>query len=32
MIYANKQDLMNASPASGIAEGLGLHTIKVNFW
>ena len=32
MIYANKQDLMNAASASGIAEGLGLHHIKDRAW
>merc|ERR1719242_2158353 len=32
MIYANKQDLQYATPASGIAEGLGLHHIKDRPW
>ena len=32
MIYANKQDLVNAAPASVIAEGLGLHHIKDRAW
>lgn len=32
MIYANKQDLMSAAPASDIAEGLSLHLIKDRAW
>jgi len=32
LIYANKQDLMNAESASGIAEGLNLHTIRDRKW
>ncbi|XP_040569363.1 ADP-ribosylation factor-like protein 3 [Lepeophtheirus salmonis] len=32
MIYANKQDVISASPASEIAEGLGLHHIKDRPW
>lgn len=32
LIYANKQDLMNAEPASEIAEGLNLHTIRDRKW
>jgi ADP-ribosylation factor-like protein 3 len=32
LIYANKQDLLHAAPASEIAEGLGLHTIKDRPW
>ncbi len=32
MIFANKQDLMGAAPASGIAEGLSLHTIRDRAW
>ena len=32
MIYANKQDLMNAASAADIAEGLGLHHIKDRDW
>ena len=32
LLFANKQDLMGAAPASTIAEGLGLHTIKDRAW
>lgn len=32
MIYANKQDLLNASPASEIAEQLSLHLIRDRKW
>ncbi|XP_014673164.1 PREDICTED: ADP-ribosylation factor-like protein 3 isoform X2 [Priapulus caudatus] len=32
LIYANKQDLFNAAPASEIAEGLNLHTIRDRVW
>ncbi|XP_049808111.1 ADP-ribosylation factor-like protein 3 isoform X1 [Schistocerca nitens] len=32
LVYANKQDLLHALPASEIAEGLGLHTIKDRPW
>ncbi|XP_067007808.1 ADP-ribosylation factor-like protein 3 isoform X2 [Anabrus simplex] len=32
LVYANKQDLLHAMPASDIAEGLGLHTIKDRPW
>ncbi|KAK7864108.1 hypothetical protein R5R35_002749 [Gryllus longicercus] len=32
LVYANKQDLMHALPASEIAECLGLHTIKDRPW
>ncbi|XP_021926124.1 ADP-ribosylation factor-like protein 3 isoform X2 [Zootermopsis nevadensis] len=32
LVYANKQDLLHAAPASDIAEGLGLHTIKDRPW
>ncbi|XP_026276146.1 ADP-ribosylation factor-like protein 3 [Frankliniella occidentalis] len=32
LIYANKQDLLHAAPASEIATGLGLHTIKDRAW
>ncbi|KRY91323.1 ADP-ribosylation factor-like protein 3, partial [Trichinella pseudospiralis] len=32
LIFANKQDLVNAVPASGLAEGLQLHTIRDRPW
>lgn len=32
LILANKQDLFNAAPASEIAEGLHLHTIRNRAW
>ncbi len=32
MIFANKQDLLNAAPASEIAEGLNLHSIRDRQW
>lgn len=32
LIYANKQDLATASPASDIAEGLNLHTYRDRQW
>lgn len=32
LVYANKQDLMHAAPASEIAQGLGLHHIKDRAW
>lgn len=32
LIFANKQDLFNAAPASEIAEGLQLHTIRDRTW
>lgn len=32
LIYANKQDLMNAAPPSEIAEGLQLHTVRDRQW
>lgn len=32
LVYANKQDLLHAAPASEIAEGLALHTIKDRPW
>lgn len=32
LIYANKQDLVAASPASEIAEGLNLHTFRDRQW
>ncbi len=32
LIFANKQDLMNAARASEIAEGLNLHTIRDRAW
>lgn len=32
LVYANKQDLFNAAPASEIAEGLNLHTIRDRVW
>ncbi|GLD60149.1 ADP-ribosylation factor-like protein 3 [Lates japonicus] len=32
LIFANKQDLLTAAPASEIAEGLNLHTIRDRMW
>lgn len=32
LIFANKQDLATASPASEIAEGLNLHTYRDREW
>ena len=32
LIFANKQDLMNAARASEIAEGLNLNTIRDRAW
>lgn len=32
LIFANKQDLMTATPASELAEGLHLHTIRDRMW
>uniref|UniRef100_A0A8B9V5R2 ADP-ribosylation factor-like protein 3 n=1 Tax=Anas zonorhyncha TaxID=75864 RepID=A0A8B9V5R2_9AVES len=32
LIFANKQDLLTAAPASEIAEGLNLHTIRDRVW
>ncbi|XP_051956523.1 ADP-ribosylation factor-like protein 3 [Xyrauchen texanus] len=32
LIFANKQDLATASPASEIAEGLNLHTYRDRAW
>lgn len=32
LVFANKQDLLHALPASEIAEGLGLYTIKDRAW
>lgn len=32
LIFANKQDLLTAAPASEIAEGLNLHTIRDRLW
>ncbi|XP_069016650.1 ADP-ribosylation factor-like protein 3 [Embiotoca jacksoni] len=32
LIFANKQDLMTASPASELAESLSLHTIRDRMW
>lgn len=32
LVYANKQDLLNAAAASEIAEGLNLHTIRDRVW
>ena len=32
IVFANKQDLFNAAPASEIAEGLELHTIRDRKW
>ncbi|KAL0179230.1 hypothetical protein M9458_024672, partial [Cirrhinus mrigala] len=32
LVFANKQDLLTAAPASEIAEGLNLHTIRDRVW
>merc|ERR1711976_156924 len=32
LIFANKQDLLNSAPASEIAEGLNLHSIRDRHW
>lgn len=32
LIFANKQDLLTAAPASEIAEGLNLRTIRDRMW
>ncbi|XP_029300076.1 ADP-ribosylation factor-like protein 3 isoform X2 [Cottoperca gobio] len=32
LIFANKQDLMTATPASELAESLSLHTIRDRMW
>ena len=32
MIFANKQDLMNAARASEITDGLSLHQIRDRPW
>lgn len=32
LIFANKQDLFNSAPASEIAEGLNLHSIRDRQW
>lgn len=32
LIFANKQDLMTALPASELAESLNLHTIRDRMW
>jgi len=32
LVYANKQDLFNAEPASEIANGLNLHSIRDRQW
>jgi len=32
LIFANKQDLLNAAPAAEIAEGLNLHSIRDRQW
>ncbi|XP_023676228.1 ADP-ribosylation factor-like protein 3 [Paramormyrops kingsleyae] len=32
LVFANKQDLLTAAPASEIAEGLNLHTIRDRIW
>uniref|UniRef100_A0A3P8Y8H2 ADP-ribosylation factor-like protein 3 n=1 Tax=Esox lucius TaxID=8010 RepID=A0A3P8Y8H2_ESOLU len=32
LIFANKQDVMTAAPASELAEGLKLHTIRDRVW
>lgn len=32
LIFANKQDLVTAMPASELAESLNLHTIRDRMW
>lgn len=32
LVFANKQDLMTATPASELAESLHLHTIRDRMW
>uniref|UniRef100_A0A8C4QHZ9 ADP ribosylation factor like GTPase 3a n=1 Tax=Eptatretus burgeri TaxID=7764 RepID=A0A8C4QHZ9_EPTBU len=32
LLFANKQDLLTAAPASEIAEGLNLHTMRDRIW
>lgn len=32
LVFANKQDLMTAAPASELAESLRLHTIRDRMW
>ena len=32
LIYANKQDLINAAPASEVAQGLDLNGIRDRSW
>lgn len=32
LVFANKQDLMTAMPASELAESLNLHTIRDRMW
>jgi len=32
LVFANKQDLVNAASASDIAEGLNLHSIRDRQW
>lgn len=32
LVFANKQDLVSAAPASDIAEGLHLHSIRDRQW
>ena len=32
LIFANKQDLLTAAPASELAQGLNLHTIRDRVW
>ena len=32
LVFANKQDLVNAATASDIAEGLNLHAIRDRQW
>mmetsp|Transcript_11405 Transcript_11405/g.22728 ORF Transcript_11405/g.22728 Transcript_11405/m.22728 type:complete len:194 (-) Transcript_11405:103-684(-) len=32
LIFANKQDLLNALPAKDISKGLNLHTIRDRMW
>jgi ADP-ribosylation factor-like protein 3 len=32
LIFANKQDLLNALPPNDISKGLNLHTIRDRMW
>ena len=32
LIFANKQDLLNALPSNDISKGLNLHTIRDRTW